>query len=104
MGVLSAVLANAGRIALDVTWIERGLVEGGPEQQGNPILRTHQFPLRGRHGAGRTFRNGSLRDHRPGLGDAIDPAFVARCRSERRAVIEPAATIPVAVPRLAFER
>ena len=104
MRVLTAVLANARRIALDVAGIERRLVEWRREQQRQSVLRTDQFALDRRHGARRALAVRGARNHRPRLRDRIDPAFVARRRAERRAVVEPAAPIPVAVPGLALER
>ena len=104
MRVLAAVLANARRIALDVAGIERRLVEWRREQQRQLILRPDQLAFDRRHGAGRALGIGRARDHRPGLRDRIDPAFVARRRAERRAVVEPGAPIPVAIPGLALER
>ena len=62
-----------------------------------------QFALDGRHGLGRAIGRPGAGDHRPGLGDGIDAAFLVRRRAERRAVIEPAAPIPLAIPRLTLE-
>ena len=42
VAVLAAVLAQAGRVALDVARIERGLVEGRREQQSQPIVLADQ--------------------------------------------------------------
>src|SRR5271166_237364 len=104
MCILAAVLADAGRVALDVARIERRLVEWRRKQQRHLILRPNQLAFERRHGARRAYRAGRTRDHRPGLRDRIDAALVIRRRPERRAVIEPGAPVPVAVPRLALQR
>ena len=103
--VLAAVLADAGRIALDVARVERRAVEGRREEQ-RPVRR------RGGRGARRPppsrarARAGSAAPEitRPRLRDRVDPALVARRRAERRAVVEVAAPVPVAVPGVALER
>ena len=48
MGVLAAILADAGRIALDVAGIERRLVERRREQQRQPIAAMHRAARRAR--------------------------------------------------------
>ena len=53
---------------------------------------------------GRARRIAGAGDHRPGLRDGIDAAFVVRRRAERRAVVEIGAPIPFAVPSFALER
>ena len=42
MRVLSAILANAGRVSLDVTWVARGLIKRRREEQQELIVRTHE--------------------------------------------------------------
>ncbi len=104
VGVLAAVLAHAGQVALDVAGIERRVVERRREEQDQPVAAAHQELVDRRHGARRARRVGGARDHRPGLGDRVDPALVVRGRAERRAVVEVGAPVPVAVPGLALER
>src|ERR1700687_710795 len=99
MGILAAILANARRISFDVTRIERRLVEWGREQESDTILRTDQLAINSGHCTSCVLWTRSARNHRPRLGDRIDAAFIARRRSQRRTVIEPAATIPFSVPR-----
>ena len=78
MGVLAAVLADAGRIALDVAGIERRLVERRREQQRQAVIRGGPAALDGRHRACGARRDRPPRRSRPGLRDRVDPAFVVR--------------------------
>ena len=103
MGVLAAVFANARRIALDVAGIESGAVEWRGEEDHEPVVRPNQLLLHRGHRPRRARRLRGARDHRPGLRDRIDPAFLARGGSQRGAVVEIGAAIPVAVPRLRFQ-
>src|SRR5665213_37569 len=65
MGVLAAILTNARRIPLDVTRIERRLVERRPEQQRDAIPDTDQFSLNCHHRSRGTFGIGRARDDCP---------------------------------------
>src|SRR6266404_6100693 len=103
MCVLAAILADTGRITLDVTGIEGGLVKWRGEQQRQLIATVHQLAVEGRHRPGCARRIAGARDGRPGLGNRINAAFLARRGAERRAVIVVTAAIPVAVPALAIE-
>ena len=102
--VLAAVLADARRIALDIAGVERRVLERRREQQREAGLALDQRRLDGSHGFYRARGLGGLRDHAPGLRDRIDAALGARRGSERRAVIEIAAPVPVPVPSVALER
>ena len=104
MGVLAAILANARRIALDVTGIERRLVERRREQQHETIAAMHELAVERCHRLDRARRIAGPRQCRPGLRDGIDPALLARRRAERRAVIVVAAPIPLAIPGRGIER
>src|SRR5664279_3870273 len=104
MSVLAAILTNARRISLDVTGIERGLVERRPEQQRDAILDANQLSLNCHHRTRSTLRIGGAGDHGPRLGNGIDLTFIAGCRSQWHAIIEPSAAIPVTVPRLTLKR
>ena len=50
------------------------------------------------------MRIGSATDDAPGLRNRINATFFVLHGAERRAVVEIRAAIPVAVPRLGFER
>ena len=78
-----------GRIALDVAGIARRPVEGRREQQRQAVVAPDQLlvdatpsPCAARAGSA------APGEHGPGLRDRVDPAFVARRRAERRAVVE----------------
>jgi len=104
MGVLAAVLPDAGRIALDVSRIERRALEGRREQQRQALVAANELLVHDGHrtpGAGRLRRPGQ---YGPGLRDRVDAALVARGGAERRAVVEVAAPVPIAVPALPLER
>ena len=104
VAVLAAVLAQAGRVALDVARIERGLFEGRREQQSQAVVAADQALVQRRHRHGGARGIGGAGEHRPGLRDRIDPAFVARLRSRARFRRRSRAAIPFAVPGLALER
>ena len=104
MGILAAIFADAGRIALDIARLPLGLVEGRLEQQRQLVIRQYQLARHAGHGLARARRIACPRNHRPGLGDGIDAAFIAGGRAERRAIIVIAALIPLAIPGLAFQR
>src|SRR6185312_12573420 len=104
MGVLAAILAYAGRIALDVTRILLRLREGRGEQLYDFQVVVDQQLDGLLHCRARARRIAVSRQDAPGLRDGIDPALFGTVRAERRAVVETAATIPLAVPRSAFKR
>ena len=96
--VLAAVLADAGRIAADVAGIRLGAVEGRGEQEDEALGTAHQVRadrVERLLGAARRREAG---EDRPRLRERIDAAFLVLCRAERRAVVEVAAPIPLAVP------
>ena len=98
MRVLPAVLAHAGRVALDVPGLLRRAIERRREQQHD--LRPSPDEVRADrvHRAVREPRRGRAGEHRPGLGDRVDRALVALRRAERRAVVVVPAPVPLAVP------
>ncbi len=104
MAVLPAILAQARRIALDVAGIERRLVEGRREQERQAVVATDEMLFQGSHRHRGAHGIGRARQHRPGLGNGIDPAFLVRLRTEPGSIIEGRAAIPFAVPRFALER
>src|SRR6185295_12036777 len=104
VGILPAILANAGRISLDVAWIMLRPVERRGEQQCQAVIAADQLALDRRHRPSGALGIRDTRHDGPGLGDRIDPAFVARRGADRRAIVEPSPPIPAAVPGLALER
>src|SRR4029079_7390462 len=104
MSILASILPNAWRITLNVAGIERRLVERRGEEESQSVLRTDQFALDRRHGSGDALAVPGPGNHRPSLRDRIDPALFACRRAKRRTVVEPAAQIPVSVPRLTRKR
>jgi hypothetical protein len=99
---LSSVLADNGRGSLDVSGIERGLIERRREEEDESIITPDEVSIHRRHGLGSARRIRGRRDHRPRLCDRIDAAFAACCRAERCAVIEVATPVPVAIPGVAL--
>ena len=104
MRVLSAVLADAGRIALDIAGIVRSVIERRREQQHEAVVALDEVLVNGRHRGRGAAGLGGAGDHAPRLRDRVDAAFDAAGRAERRAVVEVAAPIPVAVPSVPLER
>src|SRR3954469_23149675 len=104
MSVLTAVLTDAGRVALDVARVECRFVEWRREQQRHAIQWPDQFAFNGGHGTRRTLEVSRTRDYCPGLRNCINPALLrARC-TEHGAVVEPCTAVPLAIPRCAFQR
>jgi hypothetical protein len=104
MGVLAAVFPHTGDIALDIARVVRRLVERWREETNEPVGLRHEIALdrvQGLHSPLGRCRTG---DHRPGLGQGIDAAFVALRRAERGAVVIIGPAIPTPVPAAVFER
>src|SRR5207244_11434784 len=97
------IFADAGRIALDVPRIERCTVEGRSEEQSQPGLTPDQLIFHSGHGALSAGGIGCPRHHAPGLGNGVDPAFVARRRAQRSSAIEITTPVPVAIPPVSFK-
>ena len=80
------------------------LVERWGEEEDEAVAATHEIFLDRRHGARAARWVSGARDDPPGLGDRIDAAFGVRGGAERRPIVKVGAPIPLAIPRLAFER
>ena len=95
VGVLAAILSDAGDVPLDVAGLELPLVERGGEQEDQPVAS------RGPAGSStasiawrRPVGVGDPGDRGPGLGDRVDLALVVGRRAERRPVVEVGPAIP----------
>ncbi len=104
MCVLPAVLPDTREIPLDVTGLQRRVVEGRREEEHEAVGATHEIVVDRGHGAGLTDGIGRRRDHAPRLRDRIDAARVVDRGAEGRPIIEVRAPIPVAVPGLMERR
>ncbi len=102
--VLSAVLAHSGQIPLDVTGIEGRPVEGGREEEHQPVAAAHEVFLDGRHGAAAPIVVPGAGEDGPGLRDRVDPALLVLRGAERRSVVEIGAPVPVPVPGFPLDR
>ena len=98
MGVLAAVLAHAGDIALDVAGIMRGIDEGRCEQAHDAVGFRDQLFLHRVHGLFRPRARRRAGDDRPGLGQGVDAALRITVATERRAVVVIGAAVPGAIP------
>src|SRR5260221_10614466 len=99
MSVLPAVFPDAGDVSLDIAGIFPAEVEGRGEQEAELDVAAEEMGADGVHRpVGARGRSGARQDG-PGLGDGVDAAFFIEGRTEGRAVVVVAATIPVAVPR-----
>ncbi len=104
VGVLPAVLAHARHVAADVAGIESRLVEGRIEQLDQRVVAAHQALVDRLHGQARALALSSAPgQHRPALRDRIDPAFGVARRTERRAVVEVGAAVPLAIPAVLLD-
>ena len=99
--VLAAVLANARRIALDVSRIVRRLVERRREQQRQSVIAPNQLPIERGHRAGRAI--GRLRrltrQPRTERWNRSDTRRSSRSRAARRRRNSPCDTIRRPRPR-----
>ena len=102
--VLTAVLADARRIALHVARIPRGADEGRGEQQDDRLLPVHQIFFDRVHGARGAVRVGRPGEDGPRLRDRVDTALRVLGRAQRSAVVEVRPPIPVAVPAGGLQR
>src|SRR5688572_29058514 len=98
MRVLAAILAHARDVSLDVSWIQRGLVEWRIEQLDQARVAPYQALVQGIHRHPRSSHVAGARQHGPTLRDRIDRALGIRPGAEERTVVEPGAPIPGAVP------
>ena len=98
MGVLAAVLADARHVALDVAGLQGALVERRVEELDQLVVAAHQTLLDRVHRRSGPRRVRDAGDHRPGLRDRVDLAFVVLGRAEGRAVVEVRPAVPGAVP------
>ena len=80
------------------------MVKRRGEEEDETVAATNEIFLDRRHGARSTSRLSGTGDDPPGLGDRIDAAFGVRGGAERRPIVKVGAPIPLAIPRLAFER
>ena len=96
--VLAAVLADARQVALDVAGIARHPIEGRRQQQHELRVAAHQVGAHGVHRALGAARLRRAREHGPRLRERVELALLVLHRSQRRAVVEIGAAIPVAVP------
>ncbi len=97
--VLTAVLADAGRVTADVARIGLGLVEGRRQQQDDAERAAHEMGADRVEGALGAARRDQAGQDGPRLRQRVDATFGVPRRSEGRAVVEIPAEIPVAVPR-----
>ncbi len=104
MGVLAAVLAQPGRVGLDVAGIVRRAVERRGEQLHQTIAAAHELCVHRMPSPAPRDQAARRRKSPPRtLSHRIDPAFIAPTRIPRRAVVVVPAPIPIAVPGLAFD-
>src|ERR1019366_9583841 len=96
--VWAAVLARAANVARDVAGRGPGSIERRIEQLHEARVGVHEAAVDGVHRLpGAIIRRGAGEDG-PALRDRVDPAFGIARRAERRAVVEPGAPVPGAVP------
>ncbi len=104
VGVLSAVLAYAGRVGLDVARITQRLVEGRPEQPDDSILLANEHLLGGRERLTRPALGCRGGEHTPRLRDRVDAALLGVVRAPGTAIVIDGPSIPSSVPTLGLDR
>src|SRR6185312_4156512 len=104
VGVLAAVLAHAGQVALDVAGVERGLVERRIEQLHQAGVAVHQVAVQRGHRLALALGLTGAAEHRPALRDGVDAAFLVGVGTQRRTVVEVRAAVPGAVPGVLLQR
>ena len=103
MAVLTAVLAQARGVTLDVTRVEGRAIERRREQQGKTGVGAHEALRHRGHRSARPNGVGCARKDRPGLRDAVDLAFIRAFRAEQAAVVKGAAPVPFAIPAVLLD-
>ena len=101
--VLAAVFAHARHVALYIAGVQSRLVERRIEELDQRVLAAHQAPVHRRHCRARAPGFPGAGQHGPALRNGIDLAFGVARRSQRRAVVEVGATVPVAIPAVALD-
>ena len=79
MSILPAIFADSRRIALDVTGVQRDLIEGRREQQSQSRIPQNEVFVDRRHGARGAHRICRAGDHSPGLSNRVDAALAVQC-------------------------
>ena len=103
VGVLAAVLTDAGKVALDVPGIDVPIVERRSEEKNQTVSGMHQVLPHRVHRPPGTPTRGAAVDHRPGLGDRVDSTLGIDRGAEWCAVVEEGAPVPISVPGLGFQ-
>src|SRR5208282_3919165 len=103
MSILPAILSDSRRIALDVTGVQRGSIEGRREEQSQSIVTQDEIFVDCCHGARDACRIRRAADHAPGLNNGVDAALAAQCRPKRSSIIKIATAIPVTIPTFALK-
>eukprot|EP00825_Cyclidium_porcatum_P015593 TRINITY_DN18937_c0_g2_i1.p2 TRINITY_DN18937_c0_g2~~TRINITY_DN18937_c0_g2_i1.p2 ORF type:complete len:499 (+),score=45.42 TRINITY_DN18937_c0_g2_i1:295-1791(+) len=103
MRVLPPVLAHAGNVPFDIARVEMGLVKGRIEHLNDPGLRPHQTLLHSPQGLAGTLRVPGAAENGPGLGHRVNLALWTGLGTQRFAVVEPGAQVPLAVPGMSLD-
>ena len=103
VGVLAAVLAHAGHIALDVARLMIEMVERRIKQLDQSGVAADQPTVDRVQGRRPAVSVAGAGKDRPALRQRIDLTFAVRGRTRGRAVVEIGPQIPVAVPRVLLD-
>src|ERR1700723_683503 len=102
--VLAAVFPDSRNVALDVPGIMRGVIKRRRQEQGQPGRSPDQMVIDRSHSPHSARRLRRAADDSPGLSNRVDAAFRVGGRAERCSIVVVGATVPLAVPAIAFER
>ena len=101
--VLRAVLTHAPQVTLDVAGTGIRSIERRIQQLHQRGIPLDELPVHRVHRRAHPLRVAGRRQHGPTLRNRIDPALDIRRCAERRAVVEPGAAVPGAVPGAQFD-
>ena len=105
LGTLAGgLLAGAAHGELWIAGVGLVVLQRRVEQHQQAVLGVEQVRPGAVHRLAGALRVARARQHRPGLRDQVDAAFVVRRAAQRRAVVEEGAQVPAPVPGAALER
>src|SRR4029079_897686 len=98
MGVLATILPHTRHVAANVSGLEIGSIERRIEKLDQRVVATNQARADRVHRSPRACGIPRPRKYRPALGDRIDLTLGVGDRTQRRAVVEVRAPVPLAIP------
>ena len=100
VSVLAAILSHSRNVSANVSGLEIGRIERRIEKLDQPMVAANQTRIHRGHRGARARAVARAGKNRPALRDGVDLTLGIVDRTERRAVIEVGAAIPLAIPRI----